>query len=72
MKVIKKISKWFWETNSIMHIILICVYSIIAGRITNAILYSAFPIMALVAYILLLSFAVIVLLMGIKIEEEEE
>ena len=61
MKTIKKISKWFWEKDDIVQIILIWFYAIISGGIINAILCSPFPIMGFVAFILLLSFGVVVL-----------
>ena len=72
MKTIKKISKWFWEKDDIVQIILIWFYSIMAGCIINTIFYSAFPIMGFVAFILLLSFGVIILTIRTRVDIEEE
>lgn len=72
MKAIKKISKWFWEKDDIVQIILIWFYAIIVGCITNTISYLVFPIVVLVAFILLLGFGVIVLLMRMRIDIEKE
>lgn len=72
MKVIKKISKWFWEKDDIVQFILIWFYAIITVCITNALFYSAFPIMGFVAYVLLLSFGVIIISIGTRIDIEKE
>ena len=72
MKTIKKISKWFWEKDDIVQIILIWFYAIIAGCIINTIFCSAFSVMGFVAFILLLSFGVIILTIRTRVDIEEE
>lgn len=72
MKTIKKISKWFWEKDDIVQIILIWFYAIITAGICNALFFSAFPIMGFVAFVLLLSLGVVVLTIGTRIDIEKE
>ena len=67
MKTIKKISKWFWEKDDIVQIILTWFYAFMAVGICYALFCSAFPIMGFVAFILLLSFGVVVLSVDMKI-----
>ena len=72
METIKKISKWFWEKDDIVQIILMWFYAIMTAGICRTLFFSAFPIMGFVIFILLLSFGVIVLLMGTRIDIEKE